>query len=244
MASSLSPSRKLGQAKIISTSPKQPVSGSPLARVGVGVKIETMLFQFWPESLTDTKSVEYAKKEVLGSSHPLYQFIRGGERALSFTAVFVRDINPSGFSFIGAKSKTETATVLGDKYSVDINAAMWALRRFMYPSYATGDLKAFPPEVLQLQMDNTAIGGFNNDGAVDIMNCIMARCDFHIEAWFPDGVPRYATADMEFWETIQSDPSEPANLRYVDRMKFAAAWNKFLERQGDITREQLPYSKF
>jgi hypothetical protein len=236
MAGFYSPSRSLGQAKIISASPQKPVSG-PQSGPGNSTSRQVFLFQFWPESLSDSKTVEYSTKAVPGGSHPLYQWVRGGERILSFTAVFSRDLNPTQqFTTLNTRGQNVTPPVAKDKYNVDINAAVWALRRFLYPSYGGSDLKAFPPEVIQLQLDNTAIGGYDTEGPVDIMNCFMTRCDVQVQSWFPDGVPRFATVDLEFHETVQSDPREPADIRYVDRMKFAAAWNRYIERQGEIAR--------
>lgn len=234
MTRALNPTRSLGWAKIISTRPQKPTNGPALGGPGSGTGVDIFKFQFWPESLHDTKSVEYAKKTVLGSSHPLYQFIHGGERSLTFTAVFTRDRAPSlsegilnSSGVVGAIANTPFV----DDYNADINATVWALRRFMYPSYGTGDLKAFPPEFIQLQMDNTAIGGYGFH-PVDIMDCIMSRCDVTYHAWFPSGAPRYITVDLEFWETIQGDQSNPADIRYVDRMSFSNAWEMYLSRQG------------
>jgi hypothetical protein len=236
MASHLNPFRKLGQAKILSTTPKKPVSGPVLGTTGEKVSKDILAFQFWPESLSDTKSVEYARKTVLGSSHPLYQFVNSGERELAFTAIFSRDVNPMPQIVQNGRGQTSTPTVEADKYNVDINAAVWALRRFLYPSYGESDLKAFPPEVIQLQLDNTAIGGYNKNGAVDIMSCIMGHCNVTYHAWFPDGTPRHATVDLSFFETVQSDPAEPADIRYVDRMSFASAWTKFAQKQGTLPK--------
>lgn len=238
MANYLNPSRKLGVARILSTTPTTPVSGPALGSTGSDVSPSVFEFQFWPESLADTKAVEYAKKTVLGSSHPLYQFIHGGERSLQFTAVFSRDMAPAAQVINDGRGQTSTPTVQIDKNNVDINAAVWALRRFLYPSYGTSDLKAFPPEILKLQMDNTAIGGYTPNGAVDIMNCIMQTCNVTYHAWFPSGVPRYATVDLEFLETIQS--AEPADLRYVDRLSFSEAWSKYTQRQGALAKTPIP----
>lgn len=48
-------------------------------------------FQYFPETLSDTKAVNYSRKNIPGGSHPLYQWISGGERIISFTAHFSCD---------------------------------------------------------------------------------------------------------------------------------------------------------
>jgi hypothetical protein len=50
-------------------------------------------FQYYPESIADTKQVSYQPKEVPGGSLPLYQWTGSGERTISFTAVFTTDVD-------------------------------------------------------------------------------------------------------------------------------------------------------
>lgn len=50
-------------------------------------------FQYFPESVSDTKQVNYQPKEVPGGTLPLYQFTGSGERAISFTAYFTTDVD-------------------------------------------------------------------------------------------------------------------------------------------------------
>jgi len=50
-------------------------------------------FQYFPESVSDTKQVNYQTKEVPGGSLPLYQYTGSGERTLSFTAYFTTDVD-------------------------------------------------------------------------------------------------------------------------------------------------------
>jgi hypothetical protein len=50
-------------------------------------------FQYFPESINDTKQVNYQTKEVPGASIPLYQYTNSGERQITFTAVFTTDVD-------------------------------------------------------------------------------------------------------------------------------------------------------
>jgi hypothetical protein len=50
-------------------------------------------FQYFPESVADTKAVNYQPKEVPGGSLPLYQWTGSGERTISFTAYFSTDVD-------------------------------------------------------------------------------------------------------------------------------------------------------
>ena len=42
-------------------------------------------FLYNPEEISDEKEVNYAKQDVLGYDNPVYHFVNGGERKLTFT---------------------------------------------------------------------------------------------------------------------------------------------------------------
>ena len=50
-------------------------------------------FQYYPETVQDTKQVAYQAKEVPGGSIPLYQYTNSGERQITFTAQFSTDVD-------------------------------------------------------------------------------------------------------------------------------------------------------
>lgn len=50
-------------------------------------------FQYFPDSIADTKAVNYQPKEVPGGSLPIYQWTNSGERTISFTAYFATDVD-------------------------------------------------------------------------------------------------------------------------------------------------------
>jgi len=50
-------------------------------------------FQYFPESVSDTKQTNYQPKEVPGGSLPLYQWVGSGERQITFTAYFTSDVD-------------------------------------------------------------------------------------------------------------------------------------------------------
>lgn len=78
-------------------------------------------FQYFPESISDTKAVNYQTKEVPGASLPLYQYTGSGERTISFTAYFTTDVDhlnvvqTSDQSFMAAE---RLQTAFGDQSPV------------------------------------------------------------------------------------------------------------------------------
>lgn len=51
---------------------------------------EYFILPFFPESVSDSKSVNWNNIELPGASHPIYQYVNSGERTISFTAKLLR----------------------------------------------------------------------------------------------------------------------------------------------------------
>lgn len=169
--------------------------------------IPVLRFQYWPSTLGIGRSVNYEGNQIPGASHPLYQFVSGGDRAISFTAVFSNE-RPT---LIGQAQ-------LGNKYSVDINDVLLALYRYTLPHYEfnSGDqLFVRPPYRLLLTLPGTFLAGVNNAQLLTI----MTQCDIEYQAWHPDGTPRLATASLSFNEVV----SGPDGIKYRDRDEMESA---------------------
>jgi hypothetical protein len=165
------------------------------------------LLQYWPESLSDDKSANWQSKDIPGAPVPLYQWISGGERPLSFTTVFSRDMNGT----IG-KDIDE------DKHNVDIDAAIAWLRMLSMNDYGqVGDMEqaAIAPPTLWMmfsgmdigynQRANKALGALwyddwsNSTGVY----CYLTEVSAERTNWFRDGQTRLTTVSLNFVETIQ-----------------------------------------
>lgn len=183
-------------------------------------------FQYFPESISDSKAVNYQTKDVPGASLPLYQWVSGGERTIQFTAQFTTDTDhylASNFGDIGEAS-LQSKSVLGrvgkhrertdaagvTDRNVYIPAAVAWLRRFMYPSYgdtqAVGVPLTHPPRKLLLTVPGSHLswgggrGGMSNNGG---LVCIMTQCDVSYIQFFPSGNPRIAEVSLGFAEVAQ-----------------------------------------
>jgi hypothetical protein len=75
-------------------------------------------FQYFPDSITDSKAVNWEPKEIPGGSLPLYSYTGSGERTLSFTAYFTTDIDhlagqeESDSNVVGAQGQAAIAETL------------------------------------------------------------------------------------------------------------------------------------
>jgi hypothetical protein len=167
-------------------------------------------FQYYPESINDTKAVNYAQKAVPGGSLPLYQWINGGERQITFTAMFSSDIDLSLESKAawGGTLAEETKKLGVEDRNVDIRAALTWLRSLMMPTYDSFG-RTFPPPKMLLSLPNTGIGllggglpGQSPDGSHHVL-CIMTQCDIELKKLFPSGMPRLASVQLGFSQVAQ-----------------------------------------
>ena len=191
-------------------------SSASIVRVGPdGEPLKNPLrFQYWPDTISDTKSVNWTPREIPGSSLPIYQWINSGERLISFTATFTCDMDLQGNAQDEVnEDRVERLKAIGQQgRNVDIRAAVLWLRQFMIPGLGevsgVGVPVAIAPERLLLTLPNTAIGitgGLtpSSHDLVDSIFCIMTTCDVSYEAFFPSGLPRVATVSLSFAQIAQ-----------------------------------------
>lgn len=187
-----------------------------------------LAFQYFPESVSDTKAVNYQQKEIPGGSLPLYQWINGGERLITFTAVFTSDVDlisatpPGGLASVlgGSGNIVNRLKNAGEaRRNVDIRSAVAWLRRYMLPTYGDGGKQdarqgaklgvplTFAPAKLLLFMPKSGIGlaggSSGGPGSDNSVLCVMTQCDITYEKFFPSGLPRVATVGLSFAQVAQ-----------------------------------------
>jgi hypothetical protein len=173
-------------------------------------------FQYFPETISDTKAVNYATKEIPGGSLPLYQWVNSGARTLAFTAVFTTDVDHSrgvddsalpafGDPLQDFQDRLEGSAV--QDHNAYIPGALTWLRRYMFPKYGeesgVGTPLTEPPPKLELvfpaQSHIERMGGIDAAG----ITCIMTGCDINYESFFPSGNIRIATCSLAFAQVAQ-----------------------------------------
>lgn len=181
------------------THPSRPRAVALLAEFPPAISPSAFAFQYWPQTMSIARGVNYEGIQIPGGSHPVYQFVSGGDRTINFTAVFSNE-QPGVIGRPGIISK----------YSVDINDAYLALYRFTLPHYElTDQLFTRPPLRAQLILPGTFLG----DSSTLPVLVAMTQCDLTYQAWHPDGTPRFATVDLSFVELV----SGPNGIKYRDR---------------------------
>ena len=177
---------------------------------------DKLAFQYFPETISDSKGVNWAPKEVPGGSLPLYQWIGSGERRISFTAVFTTDTDISktgqGTYTRSQVLNSRLKSVGKQSRNVDIRAAVYWLRRFILPRYdqdvggSENTTLTRAPHKLRLVLPESGIGfagGTASHCGRDWMTCIMTGCEVSWESFFPSGFPRIATVALSFAQTAQ-----------------------------------------
>jgi len=193
---------------------------------------EVLHFQYWPQSLQDDYQVEYAEHAIPGGSHPLYQWVSGRGRTITFQAVFTSEVNTSRlagtqpFAVAGTTTLANVSSAITPSapFTVDVAAALSRLRSWMRASYNAGGLLGLTsaPQILTLVIPGTKL-----NGKTDSVNVILRSAPITIESWFPDGQIRVATVDLTFSEIIQhaNTTSEGAgsSVKFTGREGFASA---------------------
>ena len=160
-------------------------------------------FQYFPESISDSKNVDWQSKPVPGGSLPLYQWTGSGERTITFTAYFTSDIDLTETKATGARLEATGQS----KYNVDIRSAVAWLRRFMLPSYDQQARTQAPPKAI-LYLPRSGIGlagGVSPSSAQDLDSivCVMTQCEVTYEKFFSSGLPRIASVSLGFAQIPQ-----------------------------------------
>ena len=167
---------------------------------------KSLAFQYFPETITDTKQTNYARLDIPGGSIPVYQWISGGERSLSFTAYFTTDVDLTLDDQYNLRIKSAG---VADR-NVDIRAAVAWLRQYKLPRYdlqsSTGSPMTEAPKRLLLILKRSRLGlaGGVTGEHPDHVRCIMTQCDVSWQAWFPSGFPRTATVQLSFAQIGQA----------------------------------------
>lgn len=174
---------------------------------------ETFVFQYFPESINDTKQINRSTKDIPGLSLPLYQFTSGGERSISFQAYFSTDLDLLAHGVSKAAEIFSRVKEFGlTRSNVDIRTAMTYLRGFLLPRYGESDaglgMITFAPRKIMLTIPRSGIGmlgGATSEGMVmpDSVVCLMSQCDVTFEAFFPSGLPKIASVQLTFVQTAQ-----------------------------------------
>ena len=196
-------------------------------------------FQYWPETIQDSRGSEWSPRNIPGGSHPIYQWTHGGERRISFTAMFTTDTAIDDATFeaiaiaqgIAARALTQFPD-LNDPYEkqaanplsglekgsrdLDLRAAIGWLRWYTYPYYdEESGWKAYEPAKCLLVMPNMGIGYTGEDSILTV----MTQCDVTYEACFETGFPRLIEVALEFAEVVQSG----ARVQFHDRRLMEGA---------------------
>jgi hypothetical protein len=170
----------------------------------------TLALQYWPESVSDTKATNWANKAIPGGNLPLYSWINGAERVISFSTIFATDVDVTKWTADPTASQADD-TFLGelkqkglDTRNIDIRGALLWLRSFLMPTY-NADGTYLPPPKCEMVIPGSRLGygaggtSSNPDGIISI----MTQCDIDYRAFFPNGVPRIASVSLSFAQLPQ-----------------------------------------
>lgn len=166
------------------------------------------VFQYFPETIEDSKEVNIPTKDIPGGSLPLYQWISSGARLINFTATFSCDID----LLVRGSTKADEIWAALDGYrrrNVDIRVVMAYLRHLQMPQYLIeGASLTLPAPKLFLTIPNSGIGLIGGVGGSlslipDSIVCLLLTSNFTIMSYFPSGLPRVMEAALSFAQIAQ-----------------------------------------
>lgn len=175
-------------------------------------------FQYFPETINDSKGAEYARRSIPGGSHPLVQFVNGGERVIAFVATFTQSKNPEGQGLLAAMLNGSFSFSIGEdtKHNLPqggIATAIAWLRSFTYPEYDDNGVM-IPPPAACVYLPNSGLIGSGN--YLDSFIGVMTDCNVVYEAFHRNGEPRIVAVSLSFLEVVQTSPS----WRFMGRNDF------------------------
>lgn len=169
---------------------------------------ETRTFQYFPDTIQDNKASVISNKTIPGLSHPIYQWVAGGERAVSFMACFTRDKALTQEAKGANEGRQSFINTSDDSRNVDIPSAVAWLKSFSLPE-GTADgsvglsVRPKPPRKMILGLPGVRINQGIPGLCADQMYAIMTECSTVYEGFFADGTPRITKLNLTFVETIQ-----------------------------------------
>jgi hypothetical protein len=190
---------------------------------------DTFVFQYWPESVSDSHPTNYASKEIPGGTLPLHQWTGGGERTISFDAVFTSELADAN-SVRSAKHQG----IPSSRYTVDVKAAIARLESLKLPEYPRSGQngRVTPPERLVLVFPGTNLGR-NKDSVLTVLKDVS----WNYESWFPDGTPRVVQASLTFSESAQRSARQGSNIRFIGRSAYTTTLlSKYNFNRGNAAR--------
>ena len=168
-------------------------------------------FQYWPASVQDTHPSGWKGRPIPGGSHPVREWDNGGDRQISFVAVFGTDSSPP------FETDLERSGVDLGGHDMDIRVGISWLRWFTAPHYGSDrqSQEAHPPPKALLVLPGMKLG----HTGTDYVRVTVDQCDVTYMESFSNGVPKIAEVSLAFSESVVS--SEVA--RFHDRADFGPA---------------------
>jgi hypothetical protein len=155
-----------------------------------------LFFQFFPETISDNRSLEIANVSVPFYTNPLPTFVSSSIRMISFSVDFAQE------KWNAPKGQTRDIAKW-DKHNFNVGVVMQALRGFCYPISVGTFL--FPQPII-LNLPGTRIGIDPSEGVPsDSIMCIMKGYSAIRKSFFPDGQVRVGSMQLDFQEFTQAD---------------------------------------
>lgn len=178
------------------------------------VLLDETVFQYWPESISDSIEIGWEFSALPATSHGLAHWTQNGGRTISFEVTFARDMqyDPKPHAFLQANPDTDGVK----QYNGNPDYMIKYLRAFAYPEKKPDGTVLSPP-IAFVNLSGSKIGAYGDD----VFAGVMTSCEVAYKRISTDqsgeGFTRLATINLSFKEVIQN-PANPGefNFHYLD----------------------------
>jgi len=151
-----------------------------------GLMTRPILFQFFPESISDSRAVNIGEVSMPLIPNPMPTTVSSSPRTISFEALFAQE------KWAGEGQDIQ----LWDKHNFNVGIALQALRSFCYPMGTYTPL----PQPLMLNLPGTRLGIDVAGIRGDTVFCVLKDYNAIRKSFFPDGSIRVASVQLSFQE--------------------------------------------
>jgi hypothetical protein len=178
----------------------------------------SIFFQFFPESISDSRSVNIGEVSMPLMPNPLPGLVSSSPRNISFEAVFAQE------KWAGEGNDN----FKWDKHNFNVGIALQVLRSFCYPMGAYTPL----PQPLMLNLPGTRIGIDQAETRGDTVFCLLKDYNATRKAFFPDGSIRVASVHLSFQEFSVLGGGPGLGITAVE--DFASAYSTYVGNTMDV----------
>jgi len=187
-----------------------------------------LFFQFFPDSIRDSINPKVTTVPIFLFVNPVAIFHGGVDRSINFNLQFVREQWDPDSGGTSARLKE------WNKYNVDVETAVAAIRAFAYPRRQV----LLYPVLVEIHLPGTNISALSADSKSDTADKFIgyvSGLSVEYKSFFPDGKPRLAQISLTVTEvTVDLNPATAVD--FTSHFKSIDRYNTLQEQTSKFSK--------